>query len=220
MKTHTQPSADSLPPSTPETTGGPPPLQWLVPERIPLGRITLLTGPVDSGKTAVAADIAYKIARAMPWPMTGDQPAAEGATADSRPNSAPKATVLFLTPFQDPQETALARQLAATGRPENIAMTAPEWKGESPLATLVTQLDRAFQMPEHKTGGHRPDGAAGFHGPGTGATIVGTYSAIRRHGTAPKCFDSGCHAFGWQMDVQPAAVATVRPGHGRVCDVV
>ncbi len=149
MTTHTQSSADSLPsPSTPETTTGPQPLQWLVPERIPLGRITLLTGPVDSGKTAVAADLAYKIARAMPWPATGAQPAAESAAADSRPNfapsSLPKATVLFLTPFHDPQETALARLLAATGRPENIVMTAPEWKGESPLATLITQLDRTL----------------------------------------------------------------------------
>jgi putative DNA primase/helicase len=50
------------------------PLQWLWPERIPLGKVTLLVGDPGCGKSLVALDIAARTTRALPWPDEERQP--------------------------------------------------------------------------------------------------------------------------------------------------
>src|SRR5579872_303518 len=43
-------------------------IRWLWPERIPLGRLTLIDGAGKSGKSFLAADLAARVTRGSPWP--------------------------------------------------------------------------------------------------------------------------------------------------------
>jgi hypothetical protein len=43
-------------------------VDWLWPDKIPLGKVTLLVGDPGSGKSLVALDIAARVSRAAPWP--------------------------------------------------------------------------------------------------------------------------------------------------------
>jgi hypothetical protein len=47
---------------------GPAMLQWFWPQRIPLGRVTLLAGDPGIGKSLLALDIAARASRGTPWP--------------------------------------------------------------------------------------------------------------------------------------------------------
>jgi putative DNA primase/helicase len=58
------------------------PVQWLWPDRIPLGMLTLLAGDPGLGKTWVALDIIARVTRGMQWPdamREGDPPAPCGS---------------------------------------------------------------------------------------------------------------------------------------------
>ena len=44
------------------------PVEWLWPDQIPIGKVTLLVGDPGSGKSLVALDIAARVSRAAPWP--------------------------------------------------------------------------------------------------------------------------------------------------------
>jgi len=55
------------------------PVPWLWPGRIPLGRITLLVGRPGAGKSFFTCDLAARLSRGEPWPVTGD-PAPVGDT--------------------------------------------------------------------------------------------------------------------------------------------
>ncbi len=44
------------------------PIEWLWPERIPLGTVTVLEGPSEFGKSLIAADLAARVSRGDPWP--------------------------------------------------------------------------------------------------------------------------------------------------------
>src|SRR5436190_5961573 len=43
-------------------------VRWLWPDRIPLGRITLLVSDPGLGKSLLALDIAARVSRGAPWP--------------------------------------------------------------------------------------------------------------------------------------------------------
>src|SRR5260221_810368 len=53
------------------------PIEWLWPERIPLGMVTLLEGASSAGKSLVVLDMAARGTRGKPWPgrVEGPQPA-------------------------------------------------------------------------------------------------------------------------------------------------
>src|SRR4029077_12718205 len=44
------------------------PVDWLWPERIPIGKVTLLVGDPGLGKSLVALDIAARVSTGKPWP--------------------------------------------------------------------------------------------------------------------------------------------------------
>ncbi len=44
------------------------PIEWLWPERIPLGTVTVLEGVSEFGKSLIAADMAARVSRGDPWP--------------------------------------------------------------------------------------------------------------------------------------------------------
>ncbi len=46
----------------------PRPIHWLWPQRIPLGKLTLLVGDPAVGKSLLAADIAARVSAGIPWP--------------------------------------------------------------------------------------------------------------------------------------------------------
>src|SRR5258708_18704572 len=43
-------------------------IEWLWPERIPLGLVTVIEGAVNLGKSLVLADLAARVTRGAPWP--------------------------------------------------------------------------------------------------------------------------------------------------------
>ena len=45
-------------------------VKWLWPGRIPLGKVTLLTGPAGSGKSLVALDLASRVSRGEEFPRS------------------------------------------------------------------------------------------------------------------------------------------------------
>ena len=70
------------------------PTDWLWPNRIPLGKLTLIAGYPSSGKTSIALDIAARVSRGAPAP---DQPDASFPAAPvvlAPLNANPKADVL------------------------------------------------------------------------------------------------------------------------------
>ena len=44
-------------------------LQWLWPNRIPIGKLTLLVGDPGIGKSLLAADLAARVSAGLPWPL-------------------------------------------------------------------------------------------------------------------------------------------------------
>src|SRR5665213_1298056 len=74
-------------------------LEWLWPERIALGTLTVLAGDFESGKSLLAADLAARVSRGEAWP-------------DGRPGLGPS-EVLLLNHEENPQGTMEA--LAAAG---------------------------------------------------------------------------------------------------------
>ena len=52
----------------------PKPVRWLWPQRIPLGKLTLLVGDPAVGKSLLAADIAARVSAGIPWPDSPDEP--------------------------------------------------------------------------------------------------------------------------------------------------
>src|SRR5262245_40493770 len=71
-----------------EAVTGPARVQWLWPDRLPLGRVTVIEGAPGSGKSSVAFDLAGRIARGAPFP-------------DGAPNSWQGSEVLAITRHED-----------------------------------------------------------------------------------------------------------------------
>jgi len=113
-------------------------VQWLWPGRIPIGKVTMLTGDPGLGKTLVALDIAARVTRRAPWPdadlqtptptfdglafdSTADHPAAFFNAPHSAPPSEP-GSVLILSAIDDFGDTIRPRLDAAGADPSRIFM--------------------------------------------------------------------------------------------------
>jgi putative DNA primase/helicase len=92
-------------------------VRWLWPDRIPLGRITLLVSDPGLGKSLLALDIAARVSRGAPWPdandearMTNDE-APDHSSLDIRHSSFTNspASVLLLTAEDDFADTVRPR---------------------------------------------------------------------------------------------------------------
>ena len=70
------------------------PPDWLWPNRIPLGKLTLIAGYPSSGKTSIALDIAARVSRGAPAPDQPDAPFPAAPVVLAPLNSNPKADVL------------------------------------------------------------------------------------------------------------------------------
>lgn len=82
-------------------------LGWLWRDRIPFGKVTVLAGPADSGKSFVAVDLAARVSRGDKWP---DQPAAPHDMAE----------ILYVCTNSDAADTLIPRLEAAKADMDNI----------------------------------------------------------------------------------------------------
>jgi putative DNA primase/helicase len=88
-------------------------VQWLWPNRIPIGKVTLLVGDPGNGKSLVALDIAARVSRGAPWP---DEPQAQGLhSLGPSPGS-----VLILSAEDDIRDTIRPRLDAAGADPQRV----------------------------------------------------------------------------------------------------
>jgi putative DNA primase/helicase len=86
------------------------PVQWLWPDRIPLGKLTLLVGPPGIGKGLLALDLAARVTRGDPWPAS-TAPGSAGGLAD---HQAPSGSVVLLH-ADDDQADVVSHRLTAAG---------------------------------------------------------------------------------------------------------
>ncbi len=120
------------------------PIDWLWPQRIPIGKLTLLAGDPGLGKSMLSLDIAARLSRATPFPDAPSDPLrasvpASGSSSiienidplklDSslviRPSSLP-ATTLLLSAEDDPADTIRPRLQAAGADLTRILLTHPD----------------------------------------------------------------------------------------------
>jgi hypothetical protein len=86
----TPPAPDSSKPARPRTVRSAADVprervEWLWPQRIPVGKVTLLVGDPGLGKTLIATDLAARTSRGASFPSGGTP----GASSDGRGSSAP-----------------------------------------------------------------------------------------------------------------------------------
>ena len=79
---------------------------WLWPQRIPLGRITLISGRPGAGKTFLTADIAARVSTGAAWP--------DGS------GNAPQGSVLLMNAEDDAADTLVPRLIAAKANLKRI----------------------------------------------------------------------------------------------------
>jgi hypothetical protein len=78
------------------------PLEWLWPDRIPLGKVALMAGDPSLGKSLVTLDVAARVSRGLAWPDAPLEPRRAGA-----------GSVILLSAEDDPADTIKPRLLAA-----------------------------------------------------------------------------------------------------------
>ena len=86
-------------------------VEWLWPGRIPLGKVTLLEGDPDEGKSCVAIDLAARVTRGLAMPMPN--------TCDPDPARDP-AGVVYVTAEDGLADTIRPRLDAAEGDPGRV----------------------------------------------------------------------------------------------------
>jgi hypothetical protein len=101
-------------------------LDWLWPGRLAVGKVGLLIGEPDCGKSLLAITLAAHVSSGRPWP--------DGAAC-------PRGTVLLLAGEDDLSDTVNPRLLAANANVEGVMLFHPEQAATNPL-TLPDQLDR------------------------------------------------------------------------------
>jgi len=83
-------------------------IRWLWPSRVPLGKLTLIAGDPDLGKSLITLDLAARISRGADWP--------DGPAIDGRPGG-----VVLLAAEDDLADTVRPRLDAAGADAERIA---------------------------------------------------------------------------------------------------
>jgi hypothetical protein len=141
---------------------GPATLQWFWPQRIPLGRVTLLAGDPGIGKSLLALDIAARASRGTAWPDAAFNPQSEirnpqSPVSPSPPLPVSPSSVLLLTAEDDLADTVRPR-LEALGADAAKVVAIPAIPGQHVGATLNYSLsghdshntkplrDRAFEL--------------------------------------------------------------------------
>jgi putative DNA primase/helicase len=102
-------------------------LEWLWPEKIPLGKVSLLIGDPGTGKSLVAIDIAARASRGLPWPdeCTPLAPREENRLAErdaytSASGLHAPCSVLLLSASDDLADTIRPRLDAAGADPRRV----------------------------------------------------------------------------------------------------
>lgn len=106
----------------------PSPLRWLWPNRIPLGRLTLLVGDPGLGKSLLTLDIAARLTRGKPWPeqAQGARSGEHGAKHSPSDSQLPAPrSVLLLTAEDGLNETVYPR-LEALGADTSKVISIPD----------------------------------------------------------------------------------------------
>ena len=97
-------------------------IDWLWPERIAAGKLTLIAGAPDGGKSQIAANIAATISNGGAWPF-GEGKAERGA-------------VIWLSAEDDTADTTVPRLIAAGANRRLIFELKPIVRGETGTRTL------------------------------------------------------------------------------------
>ena len=113
-------------------------VKWLWPERIPIGKVTLLVGDPGNGKSLVALDIASRVSRAAPWPDV--PPQAQGLHSLGPPRL--PGSVLILSAEDDLRDTIRPRLDAAGADPRRIFLLPSMVDLRNDLAKLRAAIDR------------------------------------------------------------------------------
>jgi len=157
----------------------PEPVRWLWPERVPLGKVSLVVGDPGCGKSLLALDMAARVTRGLPWPdacatgaptchspgatgvppvgVTGQGPvppatsprSAEGGCALS---GAPLGCVVLLSAEDDLADTIRPRFDAAGGEAGRLVQLRAARRGEGRRGfSLAGDLD-ALRLAIEETG--------------------------------------------------------------------
>ena len=120
----------------------PKPVHWLWPQRIPIGKLTLLVGDPSVGKSLLAADIAARVSAGTPWPDTPDE------TRDP-------AGVVLLCTEDDLADTVRPRLDAANADHRRIAaITSVKRNTLSPLPMPLRAISLLPGLPHLETAIH------------------------------------------------------------------
>jgi putative DNA primase/helicase len=115
-------------------------INWLWPDRVPLGKITLYAGNPDNGKSLAAMDLAARITQGLPFP-------------DSK-NTIKPSGVMMLLGEDDLEDTAVPRLMAANAdlkkihfpkgmtRPVTSDTSSPEVRLDFDLPAIDTYLEQ------------------------------------------------------------------------------
>jgi putative DNA primase/helicase len=105
-------------------------VSWLWTGRIPLGKVTLLAGLADAGKSFVAIDLAARLSRGEDFPDdtgTGQSPGSR------KPGTQKAGKILYVSTIADARETIRARLDFAQARTDNIhVLTGVTTNGRAP----------------------------------------------------------------------------------------
>jgi hypothetical protein len=113
------------------------PLEWLWPGRVPLGKLTLLSGDPALGKSLLTLDMAARVSAGQPWPDAPRTPTAAGS-------------VVLLSAEDDAADTICPRLEAAGADLSRVVevravRTREDGRGRAPsLATDLPALERAI----------------------------------------------------------------------------
>lgn len=104
----------------------PEPISWLWPNKIPMGKLSLIVGHPGEGKGLLTLDMAARVTTGQPWP---------GDTESRQPGS-----VILLTPEDDPADTIRPRLDVAGADAERVHIVQAVSEGE------VKATERAFSL--------------------------------------------------------------------------
>lgn len=109
----------------------PVPVEWLWPNRIPLGKLTTFAGLGGIGKSFVLLDMTARITRGAAWPFSAGQ-------------CAPAGKVLFVSGEDDPADTLVPRLIEMGGDRSRVAFLKTDVINGFHLSHVKT-LEKAYQ---------------------------------------------------------------------------
>jgi len=115
------------------------PVGWLWPDRIPLGKLTLLVGPPGIGKGLVALDLAARVTRGDAWPASA---------ADKAPSGS-----VFLLHADDDQADVVSHRLTAAGADldKSVTLQLPATAAPGSASDFIPQRSLHDELPALKS---------------------------------------------------------------------